>query len=74
MCEKHDRALRALRRYVLEREEFKLSELSGHVYEIAGTTRIAPARDVRDWIEDMVEVGYLKKVGPGVYKREPITL
>ncbi len=74
MCEKHDRALKALRQYVMERKTFKLGEVLDYVYDKAGTTRIAPARDVTDWLEDAEEIGYIREIEPGVYERRQLNL
>ncbi len=76
MSEKHDRALEARREFILERLEsgkpFTRRELLDYVFDKAGTTRIAPAYDTSDWIEDMIELRYLREIAPGVYEVKPV--
>jgi len=74
MCEKHDTALEVLRQFVLENEKFEVKELLDHVYRRAGTTRIAPARDIVDWLQDAEEIGYIREIEPGIYERRLINL
>jgi hypothetical protein len=44
-----------------------LEDLEAYVYEMTGTLQLAPGRRVRDYVEDLVERGVLKKKFPNVY-------
>jgi len=68
MCERTDKALKAIRKFVIEKRRFKLGEITEYVLKEAGTTRVAPARDLLDWLEDAKELGYIREVEPFVYE------
>jgi len=68
MCERHDKALKAIREFVIEKKRFTLGEITKYVMEQAETTRVAPARDLLDWLEDAKELGYIREVEPFTYE------
>ncbi len=71
MCEQHKKAFVHMRRFISERkrrgESFTVWDIERHVAKNAQTTRIAPGRSIRDWIEDAKERGKLVEVAPLEY-------
>ena len=54
--------------YYKPRKTFSLNEVRERLMEVAGTTRIAPARLIDDWIKSALIRGELEEVEPFVYK------
>ena len=71
MCEQYRIAFVTLRKFIARKkrkgEVFSIWELERHVKEKAKTTKIAPGRDVRDWIEDAKVRGRIIEIAPFRY-------
>ena len=71
MCEQHKKAFINMRKFIAQRRKqdkpFTIWELEQYVIKEAQTTRIAPGRSVRDWIEDAKERGKVIEVAPLEY-------
>ena len=65
----YEKAFRAAIKYLEKKNgaPFSVNELLKAVYGEARTIYIAPGRTVRDWIEDLADLKYVRKVGVDKY-------
>ena len=72
---KHVAAFQAAVEFISMHDVFYDFEIIKYVLSRAGTIYFAPSRTVKDWIDDIAEIGYLEKTGykyrrrPGVEKK-----
>lgn len=65
MCEIHERAKNVLNLLIWKKGRLSLKEILETLKKEVGVTEIAVGMDVREWLENMVEEGFVKKEESG---------
>ncbi len=66
MASEFEKVRRLIWSYIVSHREFKFSDLLRVVNE-TGVARVAPNCTIRDYLEDLELLGYVKDVGAGRY-------